>query len=142
MNTNKKQILFATALAVAVVVGGSYLFSGPQKDTGSVGDGKESAEQGAGDNSGTGVVSDLNRPGDGEILTLEERKANIEVLRNKKPSELTEEDYQILKENYNCELAIQARETCEKVWRGEEAHQQCLAMNSYFTYSRHCGMQP
>ena len=47
-----------------------------------------------------------------------------------------------VRENYYCDLAVQAREYCEKLSRGEEAHKQCLNINLYFSYSRLCGRQP
>ena len=47
-----------------------------------------------------------------------------------------------VRENYYCDLAVQAREYCEKLSRGEEFHKQCLNINLYFSYSRLCGHQP
>ncbi len=47
-----------------------------------------------------------------------------------------------VRENYNCDLAVQAREYCEKLQRGEESHRQCLSINLYYSYSRLCGHQP
>ncbi|MET0070099.1 MAG: hypothetical protein ABW096_08655 [Candidatus Thiodiazotropha sp.] len=45
------------------------------------------------------------------------------------------------KEEYYCDLAIQAREQCEG-HPDEGTYKQCLSLRSYYTYSRHCGHQP
>jgi len=55
---------------------------------------------------------------------------------------LTEEEYAQHKVAYYCELATTMRENCEAVWRGADAHEQCLQLNQYYSYSRHCGERP
>jgi len=55
---------------------------------------------------------------------------------------IDEEQYQVMKEDYFCDLAATARENCELQQRSEEAMEICLKMGSYYTNSRHCGYQP
>jgi hypothetical protein len=54
----------------------------------------------------------------------------------------TEAEHQAFKESYYCDLGRAAREACATAGGGAEAYDQCLALQSYHTYSRHCGYQP
>jgi hypothetical protein len=54
----------------------------------------------------------------------------------------TESEHQAFKEGYYCDLARAAREACAAGSGGAEAYDRCLALQSYYTYSRHCGYQP
>ncbi len=55
---------------------------------------------------------------------------------------LDAEQRQVLKENYFCDLAYNARQTCESHPRSEKSMEICLKLSAYFTNSRHCGYQP
>jgi hypothetical protein len=55
---------------------------------------------------------------------------------------IDEDQYQVMKEDYFCDLAMTARENCELQERSEESMEICLKMGGYFTNSRHCGFQP
>lgn len=58
------------------------------------------------------------------------------------PGIYSAEEYAQFKEDYNCELAINARAQCETVDRGPDGLERCLKLSQYYTYSRHCGEQP
>ena len=55
---------------------------------------------------------------------------------------IDEDQYQVMKEDYFCDLAITARENCELQSRSEESMELCLKMGGYYTNSRHCGYRP
>lgn len=54
----------------------------------------------------------------------------------------TAEDLQAFKENYACDLAREARESCDTAYAEPDAYDRCLSLRQYFSYSRHCGYQP
>lgn len=58
------------------------------------------------------------------------------------PDLYTEADYERFKSEYNCELAADVRTRCEAVDRGPQANEECLQLGQYYTYARHCGMEP
>lgn len=58
------------------------------------------------------------------------------------PDVYTEADYERFKAEYNCELAADVRAQCEAVDRGPQANEDCLKLGQYYTYARHCGVEP
>ena len=58
------------------------------------------------------------------------------------PGVYSDEQYDQFKEDYNCELAENAKAQCEAVDRGSDGLEKCLKLSQYYTYSRHCGEQP
>lgn len=72
-----------------------------------------------------------------------EGMAELDGLNSLLPGELlSEEEYAQYRVAYYCDLARTTRLNCEEVWRGADANEQCLKLNQYYTYSRHCGEQP
>lgn len=57
------------------------------------------------------------------------------------PGFYSEDEYAGFKEDYNCELARNARTQCEAVDRGPDGLEQCLKLSQYYTYTRHCGKE-
>ncbi|MCF6252092.1 MAG: hypothetical protein L3J75_12590 [Methylococcaceae bacterium] len=52
------------------------------------------------------------------------------------------EEYANMKSDYFCDLALVARENCERRPLEYDAMEICLKMASYYTNSRHCGYRP
>jgi len=55
---------------------------------------------------------------------------------------IDKDHYQVMKEDYFCDLAATARENCELQQRSEESMEICLKTSGYFTNSRQCGYLP
>ncbi len=89
-------------------------------------------------NNKTKIVSETLKLKSSEKLdaTNNTRNATARVLK------IDDDQYQIMKEDYFCDLALTARENCELQTRSEEGMEICLKMGGYFTNSRHCGYQP
>ena len=88
------------------------------------------------------VNSQLNKSNatDNTVVGAEEKSA---VNANVDPfTGLDAEQQQILKQNYFCDLAYNARITCESQPRNEKSMEICLKLAAYFTNSRQCGHQP
>lgn len=58
------------------------------------------------------------------------------------PGFYSEQEYTMFKAEYYCELARTTRLNCEAIDRGQAGNEQCLKLNQYYTYSRHCGSEP
>jgi len=55
---------------------------------------------------------------------------------------IDKDHYQVMKEDYFCDLAATARENCELQQRSDESMEICLKTSGYFTNSRQCGYLP
>jgi len=55
--------------------------------------------------------------------------------------EYTVAEHRQFKEEYYCDLAVQAREQCEGL-QDTRAYEHCLSLRSYYTYGRHCEYLP
>lgn len=87
-------------------------------------------------NTGTAVNNKIQSTAKFDNSPESKVNATARVLR------IDEDHYQVMKEDYFCDLAITARENCELQLRSEESMEICLKMGGYFTNSRHCGYQP
>ncbi len=85
------------------------------------------------------IVSETLRLKSSEIFDDATKKTSNATARVLK---IEDDQYQIMKEDYFCDLALTARGNCELQLRSEEGMEICLKMGGYFTNSRHCGYQP
>jgi len=121
------------ALLLVVVLALAAFIMWPKANDGT----EEASSSGTVEAAETGAVAgpDANRS---DVTTLERSGGQARP----EPGTYTEEEYAQFKEDYNCELAINARAQCETIDRGPDGLEQCLKLSQYYTYSRHCGEQP
>ena len=63
------------------------------------------------------------------------------LAEDRRVGDYTISEHRVFKEQYYCELAVQAREQCQAA-ADDDSYRRCLSLRSYHTYSRHCGYQP
>ncbi len=77
-----------------------------------------------------------------EDQTPRTREYTRVITQPKVIGDYTAEDLQRFKKHYSCDLAREARESCEIGYADPHAYDRCLSLRQYYSYSRHCGFQP